>query len=204
MSALLEGLFTACSLAYLGGCALAAVIPNLIAKHTKKPFSEAQINDMKAFMKPGDIILTKSDMHQTFYFLVHSTFGHDYSHAATYAGDGQIIDSYDKPDRQDISTFFQKMTDIVVLGPHYASENQVKREIQYLDQQIGKNYDLHFKTDDVKEFYCSELTLRGLEASGVGAKVPGHSILGHVFVLPDDFIHSKDIDLVKAFHSDAP
>jgi len=202
VSLLMEGLFTACSLLYLGGCALAAVIPNMIARHTKKPFSEAQINEMKNYMKPGDIILTKSDMHRTFYFLVKSTYGHDFSHAATYVGDGKVIDSYDRPDRQDMATFFSKMTDIAVLRPRYTSEKQVDREIRYLEQQIGKEYDLRFKTDDVKEFYCSELTLRGLEASGVGAKVPGHSILGHAFVLPDDFINSKDIDLVKVFHSE--
>ncbi|MDQ7825770.1 MAG: YiiX/YebB-like N1pC/P60 family cysteine hydrolase [Candidatus Eremiobacteraeota bacterium] len=202
MSALQEGLFTACSLTYLGGCALAAVVPNLVSKLTQKTFTEAQINEMKAHLQPGDIILTKSDMHRTFYFLVHSTYGHDFSHAATYAGEGQIIDSYDKPDRQDIGTFFQKMTDIAVLRPRYASKKQVDRSIRYLEEQIGKKYDMKFRTDDVKEFYCSELTLRGLEASGLDTKVPGHSVLGHAFVLPDDFKHSKDIDLVKVFHSE--
>ena len=201
-SAGLEALFAAGCLTLVAGCTVAAVIPNLVGKIAHEGFSESQIEEMKSVLKPGDIVLTRSLSHRSFNYLVHSAFGHHFSHAATYVGNGQIIDSYDKPDRQDISVFFKTMNDVCVLRPRYESQEQIDRSIQYLDQQIGKKYDLRFKTDDVQEFYCSELTLRGLEASGSPLMVPGHQVLGHPFVLPEDFRNTPGIDLVKIFHSE--
>ena len=96
-SKVLKGLFVAGATAYLGGCAAFAVIPNLYNKKTTPTFNQEQINDIKKHLKPGDIVLTQSNHHQTFYYLLHSTFGHQYSHAATFVGDNSVIDSYDQP-----------------------------------------------------------------------------------------------------------
>jgi uncharacterized protein YycO len=199
-----RAMFMAGALTLLGGCMAVAFIPNKYNQRTKKPFNQEQIDQIKTQLKPGDIVLTRSSMHQTFHYFLKSTHGHFYSHAATYVGDGNIIDSYDKPDRQNVDTFFKKMTEIAVLRPRYQSEKQIEDQNKYLEKQIGKPYDIFFRTDETETFYCSELTVRGMEASGVDAKIPGHAILGHAYVLPEDFKKSKDIDMVGEFRSNDP
>jgi hypothetical protein len=195
-------IFRAGAVSYIGACAVAAVIPNLINRFTKKSFSQEQIDEMKKHLKTGDIVLTNSNQHQTFYFLVHSLYGHKYSHAATYVGEGQVIDSYDKPAVQNINELFARMSEIAVLRPEYQSSTQVYKQIDYLAAQIGKPYNMLFNTEDERAFYCSELTLRGLEASGLNTKIPGHCVMRQPFVLPDDFIKGKNFKIVKVFKAE--
>ena len=88
-----------------------------------------------------------------------------------------------------------------MLRPKYDNQGQIDRSIKYLESQIGKNYDMKFDLTDNSEHYCSELTMRGLDASGINAKVPGHKILNQPMVLPDDFFKADKIELVKEFSS---
>lgn len=196
-----EGLFVAGSASYLGACSVVAVLPNLYHRLTEKTFNPEQAEAVCKDLRPGDILLSHSDMHQTFYYFLHSTFGHHYSHAATYAGNGTVYDSYDRADRRDIHEFLSKMTDVAILRPHYTSSDQIKASVSWLKDQVGKDYNIRFRTDDDSTLYCSQMTTKGLEASKVGIKVPGHAVLNHPFVLPDDFLHTPGIDLVGTYTS---
>lgn len=193
--------FTAGALAWWGACAAAAIIPNRINRKTVNPFSPEQIADIKSKLKPGDIILTKNKHKQTFYFMLNGAFGHKYSHAATYAGNGEIVDSYDKPDRQKLDDVLNRITDCAIIRANYDDTEQPYRNIKYQDDQIGKPYDSYFNLRDESAHYCSELTLRGLEASGLETKVQGHTLLNQPFILPDDFLHVEGFDVIGHFSS---
>ena len=202
MTAIKEGLFVASSVALLATCALVAKVCNLHGKHTREALSPAQMDEIRSTLRPGDIILTRSAFHQSFGLFVRMTFGHEYSHSGTYAGDGKVLDAYGKANSRSIERFLRDVTDTVILRPRYGSQEQVDRNTTYLHDQVGKEFDILFNTQDDEKLYCSEMTLRGLEASGAGLQVPGHSVLGHSFVLPEDFRHTPGIDVVKEFHSD--
>lgn len=193
--------FTAGALAWWGTCALAAMIPNRINRKRVNNFTPEQIADIKNKLQPGDIILTKNKHRQTFYYMLHGLFGHKYSHAATYAGKGEIVDSYDKPDRQKLDDVLGRITDCAIIRANYDDTEQPYRNIQYQDNQIGKPYDNYFNIMDTSAHYCSELTLRGLEASGLETKVQGHAIMNQPFILPDDFLHVDGFDVIGHFSS---
>ena len=201
MAALKEGLFVASSVALLAACTLAAKVLDIHGRHTREALSSTQRDEIRNTLQPGDIILTRSALHQSFGLLVHLTFGQEYSHSGTYAGDGMVLDAYGRANRRSLDRFFRDVTDAVILRPRYSAQDQVGRSTAYLEDQVGKDFDILFNTTDDEKLYCSEMTLRGLEASGADVKVPGHSLLGHSFVLPDDFRHATGIDTVKTIHS---
>lgn len=201
MTAIKEGLFVASSVALLAVCTLAAKVLNIHGKHTREALSTTQLEDIRNTLQPGDVILTRSAFHQSFGLFVHLTYGQEYSHSGTYAGDGMMLDAYGRANHRSLERFFRDVTDAVILRPRYTAPDQVTRTTDYLKDQVGKDFDILFNTDDDEKLYCSEMTLRGLEASGTGIRVPGHEVLGHSFVLPDDFRHAPGIDTVKTFHS---
>jgi len=144
-----------------------------------KSVSEEERIEILSTLKPGDIILETEDAYPIAQWTEKLMFGTNYSHAAIYEGNGNIIESIrDGVVRTPLDHYFDRTCHLAVIRPPYENEEDVKASLNYARSQIGKLYDTKFNLKDDSRFYCHELVKWTLESIPHPIKVPPQRAFG--------------------------
>ncbi|MFN8673998.1 MAG: YiiX/YebB-like N1pC/P60 family cysteine hydrolase [Candidatus Sericytochromatia bacterium] len=154
--------------------------------------NESQINELLAKLKSGDIILCGND--------------DSFIHTIVYEGNGMIVHSLASIDPKFWGVVRESLKDyvarserdkFVVLRAKNKTAEDIKKEIEFAKNQIGKPYDsmLLYGSDD--RFYCTELGYKSVLAMNNPPRVfPHDEKYGWKIVTNDDFMDSPDFDTV--------
>lgn len=154
---------------------------------TRKQITGADYRSLMEVIQEGDILLSLTHGEVAVCFIP----GH-FAHVAIYKFDRKIIESVTSGVRMtDILDFFMNKDEIVVLRAKFASGEEIKRVMDYCEDQIGKpyNFDLKFSEKDEKH-YCCELVYKGYNKAVLNSPFKLRNTLGIDTVVPDDFLNA--------------
>lgn len=146
-------------------------------------------------LQPGDIILTADKLFPVWQWIMRVLGNSDYSHAAIYEGNGNIIEattfhpSGNGVARTDAEHFFSGYKNFCILRPPYSSAESRNKAIAFAVSQLGSCYDYHLNPENNGTMYCSKLTAMSLWFSGIEILPrPFGKFFPKKFFVPDDFI----------------
>jgi YD repeat-containing protein len=167
----------------LGDAASALMIKTLDVRvpTTTPHMSEVQRSEIMAKIKPGDICLETNDAYPGWQTLEFATTQSEHTHAFTYEGDGKMLQSTtpDGVQRTDLNEYLQGRLHVKVIRPNYASPDDLKENLKYQADQLGKGYNNAFDTNNTKQFYCFQLGSEGLAHMDHPIDVPLADFHGH-------------------------
>jgi uncharacterized protein YycO len=166
-----------------------------------KGLTPEQVAIIKETLQPGDIILSRTPTNQLYYMLQKAAFGSDFSHAAMYAGNNQVIDAYQQVKASTVEDFCAEQGAVLILRPPYNSEQDSSKALGYLNEQLGKPYDWRFDLKDESAHYCTEIIIRALEKSNPELEIQGRWCLGRPVVVPDDLRGAGALQHIAEFRA---
>lgn len=126
-------------------------------------FTEDERNKALEILKPGDIILQKDERSIIMQTISKYSTGSDYVHTAIYKGDGKILESVAQGVREtDADIYFQGQNSVEIIRPPYKTPEDAQAAISFVQDNVGKPYNIFFKTGDQKSFYCTDLVRQAL------------------------------------------
>ena len=172
--------------------------PDAIAK-----INTTQIAELKAALKPGDIILcgnNDSFVHAILYFgndvIVHSL--------ATKGKDGKKFTGVIKETLSEY-LFRAERDKFVVLRHKGLDPNDLQKVADYANKQIGKSYDTLFLVNSDTRFYCTELVYQSLKQLSNPPQMFPHKVkLGWQLIMNEDFMDSPDFQTVWTLNKTRP
>ncbi|MEK7433154.1 MAG: YiiX/YebB-like N1pC/P60 family cysteine hydrolase [Cyanobacteriota bacterium] len=161
--------------------------PDSLAKIT-----DTQANQLLSVLKAGDIILCGND--------------DSFIHTIVYEGNGVIIHSLASLDpkywgvvKESLKTYLgrSERDKFVVLRAKNITSDDIKKELEFANKQVGKPYDSLFLFNSGDRFYCTELGYQSILAMTTKVRVlPHKEKYGWQIVSNDDFMDSPDFDTV--------
>lgn len=165
--------------------------------HAMPENSPEKIAELKAKLKPGDVLMTCDVTYPGWARMEYWTVRSNYTHAAYYAGDGKILEAVgggvlETP----LENYFDGRQKIAIVRPDYKTPEDVQAATSFCRAQLGKKYDSVFNTGDDQEFYCSELVFKALKSMPNPIEAPSKDLLGKQAVAPDAFLRIPGIQVV--------
>jgi len=169
----------------------------LYQKSTNKEHIFKKYYEIEQALKPGDILLTKSDGHFS------NLINHGYwKHALVFVGGEKpfIVEAIGMGVvKRTLIEMLASKDRLVILRPTeklIANDEQMNAYIDYTIQQIGKKYDTAFDSftqSSEDAFYCSELVYSGVKHGNPQADFELRSSFGIMTVKPGDLynMHTK-------------
>ena len=114
-------------------------------------------------LKPGDIIMTNSDLWMDFEIPLKLTGARgDWTHTAVYDGKGKTIEALASQGvvERPVEELIGENHHVRIMRPKYA-EGEADKAIDYARSKLGTAYDFKFSDSDEK-IYCIELTQKAL------------------------------------------
>lgn len=152
--------------------------------HNEDFLSREDIVDYIDTLEVGDIIFTESDQ-----YLSSIKTPWKRTHSAIYLGERKILDASsewvlirDIDQLSNISSY-SFLKSLLAFRINTREEN-IQTFVDVAKQQIGKEYNFDFDTDDTASFYCSQLIKYGLEA--IGFYLPTSETFLREITSPDD------------------
>lgn len=187
--------------------------PMLILDIPFLTFSAKVTHDEKQKMisrlQPGDIILTADKLFPVWQWIMRVFWSSDYSHAAIYEGNGNVIEattfhpSGDGVARTDAEQFFSGYKNFCILRPPYNSAESRNDAVAFAVSQLGNSYDYSLNPENVETMYCSKLAAMSLQSSGIGILPRSFGkIFPKKFFIPDDFIAINGMTKIYAAHKE--
>ena len=160
--------------------------------------SEERKKKIMDTIKPGDIILETDNNYPGWQLMEKVAGKSEHTHAAIYEGNGVFIEATTGPGvtKTELKNYLKGRMVIQLIRPPYKSEADIKAALDYANKQIGKSYDDFFNYKDDSEMFCSELVAKSLRAMPDTIETPISTLLGHEFVLPDDFQKIEGAEVV--------
>ncbi len=161
-----------------------------------------QITQMKALLKPGDMILCGNN--------------NSFVHAILYLGDDVIVHSLASKGkdgkvlgviRETLGEYlFRSERDkFVVLRYKNFDPEEMKKVADYANKQIGKTYDTLFLMNSDTRFYCTELVYQSLMQLTKAPKMFPHKVkLGWKLITNEDFMDSPEFETVWSLNKNRP
>lgn len=173
----------------------AVSVPVLAVMGRRIPTTEPDLKEsgkaeeLKALIKPGDVILTADLAYPGWARMEFWTVRSNYTHAAYVGDNGNIFEAVGNG-VQEVTpeSFFEGRLKVAVIRPEGPDAQDVKAATDEIRKHLGKAYDGTFNTGDDSEFYCSELVSKGLKSMPNPIEVPLSSILGKPAVSVDAFL----------------
>lgn len=154
--------------------------------------TDSQTNQLLGVLKAGDIILCGND--------------DSFIHTIVYEGNGVIIHSLANLDpkywgvvKEPLKTYLARSErdKFVVLRVKNTSSEDITKELEFANKQIGKSYDSLFLFNASDRFYCTELGYKAVTSMTKPVRVlPHKEKYGWQIVSNDDFMDSPDLDTV--------
>ncbi|MFN8673997.1 MAG: YiiX/YebB-like N1pC/P60 family cysteine hydrolase [Candidatus Sericytochromatia bacterium] len=154
--------------------------------------NDSQANELLAKLKPGDLILCGNDS--------------SFVHAIVYEGNGIIIHSLASQNpkfwgvvKEPLKTYFARSErdKIVALRAKNATPDDIKKELEFANKQIGKPYDSLFLMNSDNAFYCTELAFRSITSMTNKPRIYPHKVkLGWEMIENEDFMDSPDLETI--------
>lgn len=137
---------------------------------------------IKNLLRPGDIILTKTNGYLSNIFIG------KWTHAGMYSGYDSVIEATTERGVQEkhLIDFLLTKDRIKVIRPVGVSGQHITLAIRRAKLHIGKPYDFKFQPN-VNAFYCSELLLHALQMDSIKTV----KRYGSETFIPDDFLTYK-------------
>lgn len=138
-----------------------------------KPLSGEQVDEIRAALQPGDVLLESNDEYPGWELNAKLLLKSDWVHAALYIGNDTIVDA--TTERNGVNTIdvkgFCKTHHLAVLRPQYKTEDDRRAALQYAQDSIGIPYDYDWRLDN-KTLYCTEFVANALQAGPNPINVP--------------------------------
>ncbi|MEK7434406.1 MAG: YiiX/YebB-like N1pC/P60 family cysteine hydrolase [Cyanobacteriota bacterium] len=154
--------------------------------------NDSQANQLLSVLKAGDVILCGNDS--------------SFIHAIVYEGNGTIIHSLGSPNpkfwgvvKEPLKTYLARSErdKFVVLRAKNTTPDDIKKELEFANKQIGKKYDALFLLNDDDAFYCTELAFRSLLAMDHKPRIFPHKVkFGWELVENTDIMDSPDLQTI--------
>lgn len=167
---------------------------------TTPRITEAQIAELKATLKPGDLILCGNNK--------------SFIHAILYVGDDVIIHSLASSSskywgviRETLGEYLYRSErdKFVVLRSKNFDPAEFSKTVDYANKQIGKKYDTLFLMNSDSKFYCTELVYQALMQMPSHPRMYSHKVkLGWQLVTNEDFMDSPDFETVWSLNKVRP
>lgn len=164
--------------------------------------TKEKIEEMKALLQPGDIILCGNN--------------NSFVHAILYLGEEVIVHSLASKDKQGKLMgviretlgeylFRSERDKFVVLRYKNLDKEEFKKVSDYANKQIGKSYDTLFLMNSDTRFYCTELVYQSfMQLSKPPRMYPTKAKFGWKLIKNEDFMDSPDLDTVWTFNKTRP
>ncbi|MDQ7827292.1 MAG: YiiX/YebB-like N1pC/P60 family cysteine hydrolase [Candidatus Eremiobacteraeota bacterium] len=171
-------------------------ILNIRVPTTTQKFPEDEKKKVLDLLQPGDIFLETNDAYPNWQVLEKIVFSSDYTHAAIYEGNGQLLEASSEVQRRDVNEYLNDRANIAIIRPPYKTEDDKKAALDYARAQLGKPYDDVFDQNDDSAFYCVELVQKALKAMPNPIETPLTTFMGKPYVGPNAFQKIEGAQLV--------
>ncbi len=184
----------------------AAMVSKLgTTEYTSHPhISAADADKFIAQLQPGDIVLTNDEACTIFSLLCAAVDNKaDFNHALLYTGDGKTIESRTVTNGVapgDLRKVLQEKHHAVAIRPRY-EQGQAQATVDAAGKMIGIPYDYKFRPTNAA-MYCSEMVEDAVSQGAPQVKFDTHKVFGRQVVLPGDFVHSDQADVVAEVGAD--
>lgn len=175
--------------------------------HTSRPtMNEAgKTQEIVDTLKPGDIIVTNSDLWMDFEIPMKLTGARgDWTHTAVYDGNGKSIEALASRGvvERPVEELIGENHHVRVMRPKYP-EGGAENAIEYARSKVGMPYDFKF-SDSEEAFYCIELSQKALAKAAPQIPLESNKLFWNKFgprvVTPETFnkaaAKSEDLEIV--------
>lgn len=160
-----------------------------------------------ARVRPGDVLITNDDRDFKLEILQKLLgYSGDWTHAALADenhGAMDILVTENHPTRWPLEFLFEDNCHVTVLRPRYSAPDSATKVLDAVRARFGNTtYDSKFDLGTDDAMYCQELLYKGFRQGDPGIEIGTRRVLGRDFVGSDDFLASKDMEVVWSSGSD--
>ncbi|MNS14366.1 hypothetical protein D3C72_459840 [compost metagenome] len=128
---------------------------------TARTAPQAAPADLKAQLKPGDVLLRRTEGTSGNLFIPSW-----WKHAAVYTGDGYVVEAtFNGVKKTPIDQFFAEGDHAMVVRAKGVTPEKQAQAAAYAEAQIGKPYDFDVDFDDDSRVTCTELADQAVNAA---------------------------------------
>lgn len=160
--------------------------------------SPERIEEFKAQLKPGDVIVTSHD--EFFNIEVPSMLagaGGDWSHTAIYTGDNMAVEALlgEEVFHNTVDAVMGVNHHVKILRPKY-EEGQAEKAVELANEFVGKPYEMAFNLDSDEKFGCIEVVHKAVQRAAPQLNFKPHKIFGKEWLSHSVFGKSEDVEVI--------
>ncbi len=174
-----------------------ATIPSV-----QSPMTVEDVASIDYRLKPGDILLS-SHKDKPFYNGLIGLMGSQFSHAALYLGEDQMVSAgHQNGTRQ--TELFQNGTHFALVRPTYPDNEAREKTLSFALEAAEQERGYDFLGDGQEgRLNCTSLVAEALQAGQPDLAFEEKSLLGHSYILPDAFLSNPATIVLESQPLDA-
>lgn len=186
------------------GFSLPKLLKNLpnpcYTSHKKLP--KSSYDEIIKIIKPGDVLLTTQDLtlsSEVPEYLLGGKNEGNWIHGAIYAGDDNLVESngyFGEIVARPLKDSIAISEHAIILRPHYKDKKQTEDVIKNSIEHMGKPYTFDLNLDRNNGYYCTEFVYYMLKDKAPQLNIETSKVLKINAVTGDDFLKSKDFDII--------
>lgn len=195
---------------------------------SSKKITQQEAQEFVKMLKPGDIIIGNNDSNMNFE-VVQKLIGAsgNWTHACivkdentvmealvpdvtdreleginSYGADGKLLPTFGGYEENPPEDMMIRNHHLMILRPKYKDDESIKKVIEAGEALKDIKYDTFFSMSSDDKMYCTEFVYKVLKKAAPEIELDASKFAGISFVTADNFIESKDMDVIYNSGSD--
>ncbi len=184
---------------------LAKKIKNQL-QHKDLLLTDSQKEIFKQTVQKGDIVITETDSPANLFISGgQKALGvrSNWIHGAMVTEKGTVIEMMPNGyNEKTIDEVLGRENHIMILRPNYKDETSIHNTLAEMRKNEGAKYDFALSLGSDDKLYCTELIYKALKEGAPEINVETRHELGRDYILSQDLLHSKDMEVKYSTGSD--